>query len=281
VPFFTQTKLVATIHDLIPYLFRGRFFNQRQALYFGTMLRRIAEKAARIITVSQSTKKDLVREFQIDPSKINVIYEGVDPIFRRGFSPIEKEEIRRRLNLPDRFILYVGLIKPHKNIGPLIEAVRKLRRKDPDFPKLVIVGKKDKRYPPGYEYLSRLGTDDDLVTLGEVNHECLPMLYQLAFCFVLPSLYEGFGLTVLEAFASECPVLCSNRASLCEVAGGAALFFDPTSDEELEALLEKIAADDALRMGLREAGRRQLQHFSWENAAYETLRIYEEVAGEI
>lgn len=278
VPLWCRSRLVVTIHDVIPLIFQGVFFSKTQKFYLETMLRHVKRHASRIIAVSQNTKNDLIRLFQIPDHRIRVIHEGAGEIFHPIESEEEKETVRRRYGLPrEGFILYVGLLKPHKNLKILLQAVRQLQERGKIREKLVLAGSRSKNCPPDARYLETIQTDERVICLNKMEASELPILYSLATVFVLPSLYEGFGLPVLEAFACGTPVIVSNRASLPEVAADAALSFNPESVDELCEAILKLIEDPQLRQEMREKGFRRVQCFSWKKAARETLEVYKEI----
>ncbi|MBI4550076.1 MAG: glycosyltransferase family 4 protein [Candidatus Omnitrophica bacterium] len=278
IPFFCPTRLVVTIHDLIPLIFAGRFFDRRKLFYFMIALNRAAQAASKIISVSENTKQDLIRYFNVRPEKIRVIQEAVHESFRPVTDSRALEDFRRRRGLDprDSFILYVGLLKPHKNLPLLLSAVRRLRKSGKIAEKLLVVGKKDKKYGPEHAALAELRSDGDVIYWESAAAEELPLLYSLARMYVQPSLYEGFGLTVLEAMACGAPVIASRAASLPEVAGDAAVLFDPASEEDLSQAIERLAADRALRNQLAAKGRERAARFSWRRTAGETMQVYQE-----
>lgn len=276
-----RTKLVVTIHDLIHWVFRREYFSRLQAAYAGWMLRSAVCGAAHIITVSEHTKADLIKYFNARPERITVIHEGVDPDFRPPDPESESAvTIARKYRVPADYFLYVGSLKPHKNVKLLIETYRRLKREKRVEAGLVIIGKKDRRYPPGFETVAALDSGGGITYLPFVDRADLPAIYGRALALVHPSLYEGFGLTLLEAMACGTPVITSRAASLPEVAGQAAVLFDPRSAAELEAAMVRIAGDAKLRESLREKGKTNVRRFSWEDAANQTARIYENVLGE-
>ncbi len=279
VPLFCFSDLVVTVHDLIPLIFSGRFFSQLQKNYFVTLLKRISVRARRIIAVSQNTKNDIIRFFGVPENQIRVIYEGVSSDFHPFKDPSLFDTVRKRYGIPvaDRFILYVGLLKPHKNLRILIQTVRRLRREGKIAEKLLMIGTKSKNGTPEEKYLSEISSDQDLLHIDRVGGSDLPIFYNMASVFVLPSLYEGFGLPVLEAFACGTPVIISNRASLPEIAGDAALSFEADSEENLAETILKITQNAKLGDELRERGIRRAREFSWTKMARETVKVYEEV----
>ena len=242
-------------------------------------MKRVASRARRIIAVSQNTGQDIMRHFGVPEKRIRTIHEGVSGDFRPVKENALLGDVRQRYGVStgQKYLLYVGLIKPHKNLGVLINAVRRLRREGKLEEKLMIVGAKSKTYPGGFEDLAGIRTDDDILYVPRAEYADLPALYSMASAFVLPSLYEGFGLPVLEAFACGTPVIVSDRASLPEVAGDAALRFEADSESSLAAALTRLSGDSVLRTQLIEKGLRRASEFSWNRMARETLSVYEEV----
>ena len=276
-----RTKLVVTIHDLIHWVFRGKFYSPLQGAYANYLIRQAIRLAGRIITVSNNTANDLVKYFGVSRNKVRVVYEGVAPQF---FSPPEESERKKvlvRYALPESLFLYVGLIKPHKNVKRLVEVFKRLWREKKIKSALVVVGKKDKNYPAGYEALRQLSTGEGIHYIPAIESESeLSALYASATALVHPSLYEGFGLTVLEAMASGTPVIASRVASLPEILGESAYYIDPHSNDSLGEALELLESDEGLRKRLAEKGKKQAGKFSWKQAAEETIRVYEEVLEE-
>jgi len=279
VPLICRSRLVATVHDLIPYIFAGRFFFGLKKAYMTVAMKRIAAQARLVIAVSKCTARDLTRYFNVPEDKIRVIHEGVSEDFRRitDESSHAKTQGKYGLTPAEKFLLYVGLVKPHKNLKILIPAVRRLRREGKLKEKLLILGPKSPPYPRGCEDLASIASDEDLIYLHWADYDDLPVLYSMASMLILPSLYEGFGLPVVEAFACGTPVIVSDRASLPEVAGDAALQFEAESEDGLCEAILKLSRDSALRQQLIEKGVRRAGQFSWLRMARETLAVYEEV----
>lgn len=274
------TLLVVTIHDLIHWLFRKRFYSSFQAFYARVFLQTAVKSAARIITVSQRTREDLIQNFKVPSERIRVIYEGVEPEFFQDVDPREQGRLLEKYSLPERFFLYVGLIKPHKNVKRLLEVFKRLRAEGRVNSALVLLGKKDRNYPKGFEILQRLKTGEGIYYLPKVEtRRELFSLYRSARALIHPSLYEGFGLTCLEAMASGTPVIVSRVASLPEVVGEAGLYVDPNSDASLADAIVELEENEKLRRQLAEKGRLRARQFTWAKAASETIRVYEEVLG--
>lgn len=273
-------RLVVTIHDLIHWIFRKDFFSPVQAFYARTFLEKVVRQADCIIAVSKRTRDDLIEHFKARAGKIRVIYEGVaDPFFYPP-PPEERKRILTDYPLPERFFLYVGLIKPHKNLVRLISIFKKLKKKGRLSCDLVMVGKKDRQYPAGCRELAGLQTGEGIHYFSGVrSREELLALYASAQALVQPSLYEGFGLTVLEAMAAGTPVISSRAGSLPEVAGEATLSIDPYSDSALEQALLQMEEKASLRTSLSAQGRLRARLFNWQKTADETTQVYQQVLG--
>ncbi|MCU0500800.1 MAG: glycosyltransferase family 4 protein [Anaerolineae bacterium] len=235
-------------------------------------------RARRVLADSENTSKDLVEMLHVDPGKISVVTPAIEPRFRREENIARLAEVRARYRLPDRFILGLGTLEPRKNFTGLIAAFGKLARETNLSHALVIGGK------PGwlYEEIYRLGNQDDLAGrvrfLGFVADEDLPALYSLADVFAFPSLYEGFGIPVLEAMACGTPVVTSNNSSLREAAGGAALMVEATDAAETAEAIAKVLNDTELACSMTLSGIEQASHFTWQRSARALLEAYERAA---
>ncbi|MFC1808139.1 glycosyltransferase family 4 protein [Candidatus Omnitrophota bacterium] len=272
-PFGIGLHSVVTIHDLIYTKFKESApFHKRAAANFA--IRNAAKKACRVIAVSENTKQDLIRDFGILEEKIGVVHEAADPIFKKIDDVIKKEEVRKKYNLPDDFILFVGSLKKHKNLERLIDAYIDLKANG-IMHSLVVVGKFN---PRESDILNKI-LKSDAIYLKEVPEEDLVVLYNLACLFVLPSIYEGFGLPVLEAMICGVPVACSNIASLPEVVGDAAKRFDPYDVESIAFAINELLTIETLRNELIEKGLDRAAKFSWAKAAQQTYEVYEKVVG--
>jgi len=275
-PIVHPPRSVVTIHDL-GYLHFPRAHRLLDRLYLDLSTRFNARAAAHIIADSQATKRDLVERYGVEPSKISVIYPGYD---EEAFQPVREREaieaVKTRYGIAGDYILFVGTIQPRKNLVRLMEAFSLLKRQAADL-QLVIAGKKGWLYEAVFRRVEELGLEGQVVFTGYVAEEDLPALFSGARLFVFPSLYEGFGLPVLEAMACGTPVVCSNASSLPEVAGDAALLFDPLDVEGMAAAMERILGDERLRTELVERGLKRARGFSWEKCAQETLAVLESV----
>jgi len=237
VPIFYRGKMVVTIHDLTHLLF-PEFLPNKFAYFYAKLMIWIAlKKANKIITVSQNTKNDILKMFKVNPDKIEVIYNGVGEEFVKK----DKENIKylyKKFNIPQnkKIIMYVGNLKPHKNLERLLEAYSEIKNREETC--LVLVGKAFSKYNVLEDKEKRLGIGKQAIHTGIVTQEELVDLYNLADLFVFPSLYEGFGIPVLEALACGTPVICSNTSSLPEVAGNNAMYINPTDVEDIRDKLD-------------------------------------------
>lgn len=257
-----------TVHDLAIYR-NPDWFPGGQWLSTRVVVPRSLRQASAVIAVSASTARDLDELFGVGSDRVSVIHHGVG----REFSPRPAADARRRLGLPDRFILFVGTIEPRKNLESLLQAWALL----PGRPPLVIAGGWGWRYEAVQARLERLG--DGVRLLGPVAPADLPDLYSAATCLAHPAWYEGFGLTPLEAMACGTPVVCSDRSSLPEVIGDAGVMVDPGDVQGLAAALERVCGDPDLHLDLRRRGLLRAAEFSWARSAARTWGVLEGLAG--
>ena len=280
-PYALPAPVVLTAYDLIPLIY-PRYFTLKERAIFRLAMGLALRTAQAVIAISQATASDLQRHYRLPPARLAVIALAADPAF--GPQPMEAiAAIRQRYQLPERYALYLGSNKPHKNLVRLIEAWKMVTglRLEVSSPgphrsaaALVIAGHWDERYPEARQRAAALGLGGSVRFLGAVAEEHLPALYAGAELFVFPSLYEGFGLPVLEALACGVPVVCSNSSSLPEVAGDAALLVDPLDVPAMAQALGRVLGDLSLRQDLRARSLARAALFSWERAARETLAVY-------
>ncbi|MEK7570706.1 MAG: glycosyltransferase family 1 protein [Patescibacteria group bacterium] len=236
------------------------------------------EKARRVFAISQSTKNDIIKTYAIPEEKVIVTHLGIKRTVSLTPHVYGMNELKAKYGISDNFVLFVGTLQPRKNIARLIEAFAKVPKKD-DL-QLVIVGKKGWLYEDILAAPQKYGVEKEVKFLHFVPDDELNILYAHARCYVLPSLYEGFGLPVLEAMSHNCPVITSNVSSMPEAGGDAALYVDPKDVDDIAKKIEKLVTDNALRKTLIEKGREQIKKFSWEKTARQTLFVLEEVAGQ-
>ncbi|HJR59003.1 MAG TPA: glycosyltransferase family 1 protein [Vicinamibacterales bacterium] len=276
-PPLTPCKAVVTIHDCIHLRFPQYLPNRLGYVYARTSMWVATHRAARVLTVSETSKRDILRYFRIPESKIDVIYNAIDE--RLGEAPTDAEmaQVRERYQLNAPFVLYTGNIKPHKNLERLIEAFHTLRRGGLEHVQLLIIGDEISKYATLRRAVHRHKLHKHVRFFGFVPDKTLSSLYRLASVFVFPSLYEGFGLPPLEAMAAGTPVITSNLSSLPEVVGDAAILIDPYEPDEIAAAMRRVLTDPAVRDDLRARGLDRVKQFSWERSVQRVREIYGEV----
>jgi glycosyltransferase involved in cell wall biosynthesis len=265
-----------TLHDATPWLY-PETMDLKGRLYFQCVGGWAARFSKAIITDSNDAKRKIIAALRLPEMKVNVIYLGIDDGFKKLDNQSFLDSVRLRYGLPEKFMLGVGTLEPRKNLPFLIRAFRQMRHANQTKLGLVLVGRTGWRSAALQGELGREA--EDVVLTGFVPQADLVALYNLAEVFVLPSLYEGFGLPPLEAMACGCPVIVSNRGSLPEVVGDAALLIDPTCQNSLVAAIRAVEADSSLREDLARKGFERVERFSWRSAAVQTLELYRTVAG--
>jgi glycosyltransferase involved in cell wall biosynthesis len=284
-PLYLPCPYVITVHDLLDFMYRAHNGSGMRRAAHRYLTHRVLSRAARILAVSQFTKMDIQRLFNIPEDKIEVVYNAIDERFRVGHATdADRELIAERYQCNYPFILYAGRISPHKNVVRIIEAFSALKaelEKEDKFPelKLIIIGDEVSRHPDLRRTVIKSGVQNDVRFLGFVPIEVLRIFYDVAKVFVFPSLYEGFGLPPLEAMAHGTPVVTSNTSSLPEVVGNAAVLVNPENVFEIMRALHKVLVDQPLREKLKQRGYEQVQRFSWDTSAQQVLDVYRGVAG--
>jgi len=272
-------KSVVTIHDCIHLMFPQYLPNRLAPAYARASIVMAAKRATRVMTVSESSKRDILRFVDVPADKIDVIHNAFDERF--GVEPREEdvERVRERYQLHDEFVLYAGNVKPHKNLGRLIEAFNLVRNRGLHHLKLVLIGDEISKYAALRRAVHHHQLHKYVRFLGYLPEETLAVMYHLASVFVFPSLYEGFGLPPLEAMASGTPVVTSNLSSLPEVAGDAALLANPYDPSSIADAIHTALTDETVRKSLRSKGLARASQFSWEESARRVRAIYVQVAG--
>jgi glycosyltransferase involved in cell wall biosynthesis len=275
-PAVVPCRVVVTIHDIIHLLYPEFLPSRLAFLYAQRMIRRGLSRGDRIIAVSQNTKADLLQYFEVDGDKIEVIYNGVDEVFRHHLPAEDVERSLQSLELTRPYILFVGNpAKKHKNLDNVVKAYARARQLHPFDAPLVCVGD---RTGAGFKIRQRaaqLGIGDQVLLLGHVAPEALPAIYQGASLFLYPTLYEGFGLPVAEAMASGVAVITSNTSSLKEIAEGYSHLVDPLNVEGMAKAIAQCMADEGHRKALAKLGLRRSQDFRWPRTAERTLALYQ------
>ncbi len=276
-PVVVPCRAVVTIHDIIHLLYPEFLPNRLAFFYAEWMIRRSLQRGDRIISVSGNTRTDLMSYFRVDGRKIEVVHNGIEDAFRQEVGQEDLERWMRNLGLKRPYFLFVGNPKPHKNLDNVVKAyARALQLHSFPHP-LVCVGDRNATEFKIRQRAEQLGISDRVVLLGHVAQEALPAVYQGASVFLYPTLYEGFGLPVVEAMASNVPVITSNTSALKEVAAGYAHLVSPLDVEGIAKAIVQCVVDDEHRTSLRKLGLRRAQDFQWTEAARKTLEIYRQV----
>jgi glycosyltransferase involved in cell wall biosynthesis len=277
-PLRYKGKMILTVHDLIPLALPHLYHPRRNWLYRRKydLTGAIVRRAGMIIADSESTKKDIIRFYSVAGERIEVVYPGVDTIFRPVENPSLIERVKNKYSIKGDFVFYVGGIDPRKNIRNLLEAFSRLQSKR--FPELYLVIGGDlesqREYPDLIAQIEKLRLTDKVKLVGYVSGEDLVLMYNAARLFIFPSLYEGFGLPPLEAMACGTPVVTSNVSSLPEVTGDAAILIDPANPDEIGVSMERVVSDENSASSLREKGLHRAGLFGWEKTAKKTLEVY-------
>jgi glycosyltransferase involved in cell wall biosynthesis len=271
-------RAVVTIHDCIHLMFPQYLPNRFAYGYARATLWAATKRAERIFTVSETSKADILRYCDVPAERIIVVYNAIDDRFAAPPDMDAVERVRERYQLNGPFALYVGNIKPHKNLERLIDAFDLVRRNGYERLELLIIGDQISKYPRLRRAVEKHKLHKHVRFLGFVADDTLAALYRLATVFVFPSLYEGFGLPPLEAMASGTPVVTSNRSSLPEVVGDAAVLVDPYSAASIAEGIQRVLSDADLRRTLSERGLARAREFSWETSIRRIHEVYMDVA---
>jgi alpha-1,3-rhamnosyl/mannosyltransferase len=274
-PYSLRLPTVLTFYDLIP-LQHPETVARRTRLLFQLTMSMALSTSAHIVSISEAARGDLLARFKLLPARVTATPLAADPRFQPQ-PAAEIARVRAAYNLPDEMVLFVGINKPHKNLPRLVEAFGRLLAGGSKAG-LVLAGPWDERYPEAKAAAEALRAGARVRLLGSVADADLPALYAAATVFVLPSQYEGFGLPVLEAMACGAAVACSNTSSLPEIAGDAALMFDPFDTDAIAGALGQLLGDAPLRARLAQAGIKQAARFSWARTAAATLAVYRQIA---
>ena len=272
IPKNIKGKVIITIYDTV-------FFSAPETM--GDMkaiseYKYAAERSDLIITISKSAKSDIIKHFNIDEKKIRIVSPGIDlQKYSYNYTDMELESIRKKYNLPQKYILYLGTIEPRKNIERIVKAFKKYKKEVSDDLKLVIVGKKGWKYDNIMKLIESMETD--IIITGYIDEDDKIPIYKLAQIFVFPSLYEGFGMPVLEAMASGTPVITSNTSSLPEVAGDAGILVDALNENEIFEAYRKILSDKKLQMEMIQKGLEQAKKFEWKRSVEILEKVYEKM----
>ncbi|MDP2812491.1 MAG: glycosyltransferase family 1 protein [bacterium] len=266
-PIFGRAEFIVTIHDLGFYK-NPELYHPLERIYQKLFHQLAIRRAKKIIAISETTKNDIIKYFPQAKDKIKVIYLGWNKHVFAPISDLKKSAFIEKNDYPDNYLLYIGRLETKKNIQNLIKAYKKTTRQWP----LILAGRPGNF---GWEEIQKLANDpeikDDIILLGYISQANYPKLMASASAFIFPSKFEGFGLPVLEAMASNVPVACSNISALKEVAGDAAIFFNPENINDIKDKIQELFDNQSLRESLKEKGIKRAGDFSWEKTAKETL----------
>ncbi len=272
---------VVSIMDLA-FIHFSQYFAKKDLYQLQNWTKYSVKNATKVITISEASKSDILKVYGLSPDKVIVIYPGIR--HKKTMSTLEPhiykwQEVQRKYELADKYLLFVSTLQPRKNVSRLIEAFSKIKATLKHDLQLIIVGKKGWLYEDILEAPEKFNVEKEVKFLDFVSDEDLDILYKNAQLFVYPSLYEGFGLPILEAMRHDCPVITSNVSSLPEAGGDAALYFDPLNVDDILSTIEKVLTDHKLREKMIAKGHEQVLKFSWEKAATQTLDILQQVGG--
>ena len=274
-PVFSPCKVVMTIHDMIHLIYADQY-SVLKTLYYKLVVKTAAQSARGIITVSENSKKDIVRFLNVPDNKVHTVYNGVRESFVNKSNEQPKEVIKKKYGIPGNFVLFVGNEKPHKNAANAIKAFNLFSETSNLKYSFLMLG-------VSREYIENIlerKLPDNFVSFNEINNDVdLVFLYQASSLLLCPSFYEGFGFPLLEGMACGVPVVTSDNSSIPEVVGDAALFVDPDNIRQISEAISRVLSDKNLREDLIQKGIKRSRNFTLSQAAKKTLRIYKEVFG--
>lgn len=274
-PFALSCSSVVTFHDMTFFLY-PHLHTRPKRIFFPLTIQLSARNSDALIAVSESTRQDSIRLLGVSPQKIFTVPLGVTEDFRSTSDTILLTDVSQRYELPEKFILYVGLVEPRKNLPFLLQTYRHLI--DKGIPHdLVIVGRFGWMYQDVFTQVEELKLRDRVHFTGYVSHQDLPIVYNLASLFVYPTRYEGFGLPVLEAMACGTPIVSSAVSSLPEIVGDAGILVPPGDQAALSRAMLDVLSNRTLQKQLTTKGRHQAAQFTWERTAQKTLKVYQHV----
>ncbi len=265
-------KLIQTIHDIIPLIF-SKEVSYKSLFMCKYIMPFMFKSADYILTFSQNTKNDLLKNYKIKDDKIKVVPLAGRDEFKKDIPEEKIEKVKKKYNIKKKYFIFTGTLEPKKNVVRIGKAFINIKKKYNDIC-LVFAGAKGWNVDELYEIAK---DEKDIIFTGFVPDEDLVPLVKGAFCSLFPSIYEGFGLPVLDAFNAGIPLITSNTSSIPEIAGDAAILIDPLSIEELENAMKIILENDGKRKELIEKGKKQAEKFSWDKTVAEIIKLYEKV----
>ncbi len=275
-PLVCPTPSVVAVHDL-GYLFYPQAHGRFERWYLDRTNRRHVQSASAVVTLSQASKQDMIEHYGADPTRIQVTYPGYDQTLKPMTQATAQTVAQTQYGIKEDYFLFLGTVQPRKNPFRLVEAFAQVRDQGQAC-QLAIGGKPGRWHKRLQAKIAQLGLEEDVILTGYVPEIHKRGLLSGAIAFVFPSLYEGFGLPVLEAQACDAPVICSNTTSLPEAVGESALLVDPLDVDELAQAMSRLLSDRDLRAELMDRGRQNLKRFSWQRCAQQTLEILTQAA---
>ncbi|HYK07916.1 MAG TPA: glycosyltransferase family 1 protein [Candidatus Eisenbacteria bacterium] len=276
-PRFCPIPTAIAVMD-VSYLHFPELFARRDLYQLTSWTKYSVKNASRVFTISNASRNDIIQMYQKNPKKVVVTYPGIKNELSNMNNAVNKKDMQKKFGIGENYILFVGTLQPRKNIARLIEAFSMLKNNEEKKIELVIVGKKGWLYEEILAAPQKFGVEEDVKFLEFVGNDDLPSLYKHAMMFVLPSLYEGFGLPVVEAMKYGTPVITSNVSSLPEAGGDGALYVNPEDVNEITKAIQKLLDNPKLREEMVKKGFEQVKKFSWEKTAKETLEVLQQVA---
>lgn len=282
-PFFVskKIKIITIVHD-VSFAAYPELIGKKDLFFLRMLIPRSLKRADKIIGVSQFTAQEIIKYYRIREEKLEWIYNAVGENFQAKISARKLEAVRKKYDLPQKFILYIGTLQPRKNLPALIEAFVHIPTEKRDGLKLVLAGGKGHNFDQEIEaYIKNFSLQDHIILPGFIPEEDKPALFKLAHVFCFPSLYEGFGIPILEAMTMGTPTLASNIAPHLEVAGDSILFFDINNAADFNDKLVEIISEEVLRAHMKEREKAQAAKFSWKKTAQKMLEIYQQLDNKI
>jgi glycosyltransferase involved in cell wall biosynthesis len=279
-PRFSPVPTVVAVMD-VSYTRFPELFNAPDLYQLSNWTAYSVKNAKKVLTISDSSRDDIIKAYNLKAKKVVTIYPGIKNLTTLEPRIYGMNQLKTKYHISDHFILFVGTLQPRKNIVRLIEAFSRVIKSSGhqvESLQLVVIGKRGWQYEEILAAPEKFDVEDRVMFLENIKDDELNIFYQHALCFVLPSLYEGFGLPVLEAMQRGCPVITSDVSSLPEAGGNAALYVDPQNVDDIKEKIAKVVTDKKLREELIEKGKKQVRKFSWENAAKETMEVLQNVA---
>jgi glycosyltransferase involved in cell wall biosynthesis len=267
-----RVKKIVTVHDLI-FIRYPQLYNPLDAFIYKAKVKAACHQADKILATSFQTKRDIIEFLNIDPEKIDVVYQGCHPSFKKKISAAEIEKVKTKNKLPERYILNVGTVEERKNVLLLIKALSQLPKELKSH--VVIIGRATKYKARIIEEAARLGVEDRITFLHNVPFADLPAIYQGAQIFVYPSVFEGFGIPIVEALESSVPVIAATGSCLSEAGGPGSIYINPSDEGELAEQLKKVLTDAELRTRMIADGKKYIEQFEPKVIAEKLLKAYE------